>query len=288
MIATIGKVINMKFIAISSGFTVLFASMSMTPVFGEEPVIPYHYSSEWSLVSAPPPAGPYHPVNIDPRVPGAGSVESLPMFPPRQEDIPSASAERMQPDGQPPVAAQTMEPETGSVSVVEPLIPSTEPAGNAEAASPATARDETSAPENSAASVEQEISESVPGSAPAAGIAARQAEPANAAAALRSMEPPPVSDVSGGGSYGYRSPGWAPLTRGLPAPGYGMRMPPPAPQSYDYPPAGYPSQPMYRSERNLPPPGYYNPSGRDEGQEIPPPPFYDGMYGRRPYQGADW
>jgi hypothetical protein len=274
----------MKFITISSGFAVLIASMTVMPVFGEEPVLPYHYSNEWSLVSAPPPAGPYHPVNIDPRVPGPGSVDALPMYPPRQEDGPSASADRA--PGEQPIAEHMSEPAAGPVTVVEPLIPATEPADHAAAAGAATAQDEPAAPEYSAASVEREISESVPGSAPAAGIAARQAEPANPAAAVKAMEPPPVPDMSGADRYNGRSPGWSPVTQGMPVPGYGMRMPPPAPQTYNYPPAGYPYQPMYRGDRNIPPPGYYNPSGRNTEPEIPPPPLYDGMYGRSPYQGS--
>jgi len=45
----------------------------------------FTYSDEWSLVSAPPPAGPYQPVNIDPRVPGPGMVSQMPMaMPPPQ------------------------------------------------------------------------------------------------------------------------------------------------------------------------------------------------------------
>lgn len=39
----------------------------------------FKYSDEWSLVSAPPPAGPYQPVNIDPRVPGPGTIPQVPM-----------------------------------------------------------------------------------------------------------------------------------------------------------------------------------------------------------------
>jgi hypothetical protein len=45
--------------------------------------MPFKYSDEWSLVSAPPPAGPYQPVNIDPRVPGPGTIPQVPMAIPR-------------------------------------------------------------------------------------------------------------------------------------------------------------------------------------------------------------
>ncbi len=49
----------------------------------EDPEAEFKYSDEWSLVSAPPPAGPYQPVNIDPRVPGPGTLPQVPMAMPR-------------------------------------------------------------------------------------------------------------------------------------------------------------------------------------------------------------
>ena len=51
----------------------------------EEAETPFKYSDEWSLVSAPPPAGPYQPVNIDPRVPGPATITQVPMAMPRQQ-----------------------------------------------------------------------------------------------------------------------------------------------------------------------------------------------------------
>lgn len=38
---------------------------------------PFTYSDDWSLVSAPPPPGPYRAVNIDPRVPGQDAIPPM-------------------------------------------------------------------------------------------------------------------------------------------------------------------------------------------------------------------
>jgi hypothetical protein len=38
---------------------------------------PFTYSDDWSLVSAPPPPGPYQAVNIDPRVPGQDAIPPM-------------------------------------------------------------------------------------------------------------------------------------------------------------------------------------------------------------------
>jgi len=38
---------------------------------------PYTYPNDWKLVSAPPPSGPYHSVNLDPRIPGQGPMPSI-------------------------------------------------------------------------------------------------------------------------------------------------------------------------------------------------------------------
>jgi hypothetical protein len=80
------------------------------PAIGEESSTPYHYSDEWTLVSAPPPAGPYRSVNIDPRVPGVGAVAPVQMpmnmqVPKTMAEIPGDPAEveapGMSPDDQP-------------------------------------------------------------------------------------------------------------------------------------------------------------------------------------------
>ncbi|HUT39851.1 MAG TPA: hypothetical protein VM011_00785 [Gammaproteobacteria bacterium] len=63
----------------------LAAGFLLQASHAEEPEIQFKYSDEWSLVSAPPPAGPYQPVNIDPRVPGVGTIPQVPMVMPRQQ-----------------------------------------------------------------------------------------------------------------------------------------------------------------------------------------------------------
>jgi hypothetical protein len=53
----------------------LMLQLVTQPATGEEaPAAQYKYSDEWSVISAPPPAGPYRSVNIDPRVPGESAV----------------------------------------------------------------------------------------------------------------------------------------------------------------------------------------------------------------------
>jgi hypothetical protein len=234
--------------SISPGLLILTVSMAAMPVFGEEP-LPYHYSDEWSVVSAPPPAGPYHPVNIDPRVPGPGTVTALPMMP--QQPLENAR--------------NAGEPTTSSADTAaqQPVV-------------------------ELPAAVEQDIAASVPGNPPAAGIPATVIEPATpveSAKALHSMPGAGSEETVSSDSY---MPRWNANRRWTaPAPGYGRPMSPPLP-AYNYPPPGYPNQSMYRGPRNMPPPGYYGPSGRGAEPEVPPPSVYEGNYGRPPYQGAGW
>lgn len=236
----------------SSGFAMLIVSLLAPPVFGEEPALPYQYSNEWSLVSAPPPAGPYRSINIDPRVPGAGTVTELPLLP-------------LQPDDKTP-GTQSKD-------------------GDATTDSTDALADQSM---NDSAVVEQEISASVPGTAPAAGIpvlADEATSPVDSAKALSTSPEPAVKETEiskpNAGRQG------AMLGMPVPAPGYGRRIPPQSP-AYNYPPPGYPYQSMYQGHRNISPPGYYNPAGPDAELEVPPPPVYDGMYGRQPYQGGGW
>jgi hypothetical protein len=238
----------MKSITISSGFAVLVLSIAVSPVFGEEPVQPYHYSNEWSLVSAPPPAGPYRPVNIDPRVPGPGSVEPMRMFPPRPvTEAPAATVP----------ANQTAEEYTAesSAASVEQEISAAIP-GMAPAAGIAARQDEPVAPAAAAKAM------TPPSAGDTAGYADyyRNGKPGWGAMAPHQpvpgndwRRPPPVSR-----NYNYPQPGYPypPMYRGnrnLPPPGY-------------YNPSGR----------------------GDAEEEIPPPPIYDGMYRPRPYQGAGW
>lgn len=52
---------------------VMLAVLAVMPVSAfAEKELEFTYSDEWSVVSAPPPSGPYRVVHIDPRVPGQG------------------------------------------------------------------------------------------------------------------------------------------------------------------------------------------------------------------------
>jgi len=53
---------------------------------------PYTYHGDWELVSAPPPSGPYHAVNLDPRVPGQGSMPPISSGYNRMQDAPGGSS----------------------------------------------------------------------------------------------------------------------------------------------------------------------------------------------------
>lgn len=75
---------------------------------------PFTYSDDWSLVSAPPPPGPYRAVNIDPRVPGQDAIpplttgaESFYGWEHLQHEIdsnpPAAGRSTLPPDVEPPV-----------------------------------------------------------------------------------------------------------------------------------------------------------------------------------------
>ncbi|MGB5473666.1 MAG: hypothetical protein WBQ78_09340 [Gammaproteobacteria bacterium] len=77
----------------------------------EEPETPFKYSDEWSLVSAPPPAGPYQPVNIDPRVPGPATITQVPMAMPRQQAEQELFPEGTMVGGVPGGAAEQSAPE---------------------------------------------------------------------------------------------------------------------------------------------------------------------------------
>lgn len=54
----------------------LLPLLQTTPVAVAEDA-PFTYSDDWSLVSAPPPPGPYRAVNIDPRVPGQDAIPPM-------------------------------------------------------------------------------------------------------------------------------------------------------------------------------------------------------------------
>lgn len=54
--------------------------LAAAPVYSEHEAAPseFTYTDDWSLVSAPPPPGPYSAIHIDPRVPGQDLLPPLP------------------------------------------------------------------------------------------------------------------------------------------------------------------------------------------------------------------
>jgi len=77
-----------------SGLVVLSLLLVTAPVLADEsvPDSAFTYTDDWAVVSAPPPPGPYRPVNIDPRVPGADAIPPLSMDEvtmPARNDIPA-------------------------------------------------------------------------------------------------------------------------------------------------------------------------------------------------------
>lgn len=84
--------VNRRPVCLQLAFVVAGVALTQVSAAGE-PESLFKYSDEWSLVSAPPPAGPYQPINIDPRVPGPGTISQMPMA------IPHLQAAQELPDG---------------------------------------------------------------------------------------------------------------------------------------------------------------------------------------------
>jgi hypothetical protein len=65
------------FLAISASFALLDAIAADQPPGDTETQSSFYtYHDDWAIVSAPPPPGPYQPVNIDPRIPGQEDVRT--------------------------------------------------------------------------------------------------------------------------------------------------------------------------------------------------------------------
>lgn len=81
---------------------------------------PFTYSDDWSLVSAPPPPGPYQAVNIDPRVPGQDAI------PPMTTDVETVQGWAEMPaeiDAAPPPAAGRPAASSAMESAVQHTAP---------------------------------------------------------------------------------------------------------------------------------------------------------------------
>ena len=85
----------------------LLLPLLQLPTAGEAQETPFTYSDDWSLVSAPPPPGPYQAVNIDPRVPGQDAT------PPMATDVETVQGWAEMPaeiDSAPPAAGRPATP----------------------------------------------------------------------------------------------------------------------------------------------------------------------------------
>ncbi len=230
----------------------LMLQLSAQTVQAEETPAPYHYSDEWSVVSAPPPAGPYRPVNIDPRVPGPGGVMPMPIT-------------VQQPESAPPVVQGAVAGETEAAAVMP--APSTDQQPESAAQLGVVEGGVTGETGTAAAMPEvvqplevlEPVPEHVMQHAPAAGMPAARPEPVTPAEAAAA--------------------GQARSASRLPVPGQYGHMMPPRPV-FNYPaPGRYPYQAGYPGYRNMPPFGYYSAPGYPQETEVPSPGTYEGYRG---------
>jgi hypothetical protein len=101
------------------GYLMLVLLLPAAPVVVAEEA-PFTYSDDWSLVSAPPPPGPYQAVNIDPRVPGQDAI------PPISTGAESFHGWEQLPAGietNPPAAGRPSIPPTPSEEVIPHSVP---------------------------------------------------------------------------------------------------------------------------------------------------------------------
>lgn len=94
----------------------MLLSLLQLPTVAVAQDVPFTYSDDWSLVSAPPPPGPYQAVNIDPRVPGQDAI------PPVSTDVETVQGWAEMPaefDAAPPPAAGS----PASAPAMEPPVP---------------------------------------------------------------------------------------------------------------------------------------------------------------------
>ena len=277
----------------------LMLQLVTQPASGEEaPATQYNYSDEWSVISAPPPAGPYRSVNIDPRVPGSSAVMPMPVIQPLEAVVEAPEVSETQ------ETAITVTEDTAAAEAEIQLAPAAETAQEAAittaddsatvvsdiqqepAGEPAQEAAISAADDASAAVAEIEdapaADESAAGVAEAPQeLAAEQTPEAAMALPEEAMKYPPAAGIPASSPEAV-SPSRAASDamqqyRGsrLPAPGYygrSMRQPP----AFSYPaPGRYPRQAGYPGYQNVPPYGYYNPPAYSQEPEVPPPPVYD-------------
>jgi len=233
----------------------------------DEREAPAGSDNDWSIVSAPPPPGPYRSVNIDPRIPGQDAV-SVPGLPRDVRDSSQMPAETLR---TPPAA--------GGVAS-EPAMPGRfQPPEAPDYAQPPGPDYYTRPSRSEGYSPPLRPHDSVPAPAkpPQSGVYAPYAQPGRfdgykpaqpefelPQRSVDTIPPPPGTQED----YA-RQP--------VPGPyGRGMQRPP----AYNYPGSDrYPRQPVQSGYRR-PPPGYYPPSTQSPLKEAPQPPIYDSMMGQ--------
>lgn len=210
---------------------------------------------DWSIVSAPPPPGPYRSINIDPRIPGQDAVS-----------MPGVGRE-LSTSGFIPAEALRTPPAAGGAAPLSGGYPSSQPRSYSLDKAPAAAQQqEYVQPRQSGA---YQLPPPPPGNyAPMPRSGMERASP--------------YSHDQGPVEQGFNQPPpYAPQdTAAQPVPGpygQGMRRPPATGYSW---PGRYSRQPDQQSFRMMPPPGYYPPSSERPLQDAPHPPIYDSMMGQ--------
>jgi hypothetical protein len=247
---------------------IMATSTASLQVAAEDPELPYRYSEEWSVVSAPGPAGPYQPVNIDPRVPGSALLP-LPVVRAPGEIAPPPAESMAMPE---PELVAPPQPEIVAVPDTDMALPS-EAAEQAEPGSElASAPDAGEQAEPESEQVSEPDIEMV---AEPEGIT----EPFPDVNADTMANPPAAGRVEMP-SAAVQPPSPAAALMRPPGPGYYQPMRPAVP-AYGYPGrSGYPGQGWSQGYR-MPPTGYYRaPESRPREPEIPPPPVYEELQRR--------
>lgn len=231
---------------------------------------------DWSIVSAPPPPGPYRSVNIDPRIPGqdavsvpgpGGDFSSAGLLPAEALRLPPPAAGGAAPEPQDSRHGYRAQPsQTGGYAT--PPRPRPLPRDHVPAAVP---QDYAQPPEPRSYAPPGPYDYAQPG----------RDDGYRPAPYARDYVPPPQDyEQPMRPAVTFPSPGMQEDYVQQPVPGqYGRSRQ--RPQSYNNPwQDGYARQPEQQGYRMMPPPGYYQPSIQRPLQEVPQPPIYDSRMGQ--------
>lgn len=265
---------------------VMLAVLAAIPVSGfAEQELEFTYSDEWSVVSAPPPSGPYRAVHVDPRVPGQGLIPPVtssfevadpatpsPDVPPGNIDSSSATTPATQPLGTESVDARDQAatgmavavPMNEESMVIEPPVPAAAVAP-VDAVKPAPVVE---VPAREMKLVAPMLPPAVPRQyAPGLpAVAGHKPDMPAAPAVPDNAMPPPAAGAPGAAMM--------PPATGRPdaAEGFGRMMP--RPPAYNYPGRNWQPGWGMPGYGNMPPYGYYRGPADGMGIEVPPPGRY--------------